>query len=63
MANPGYPTIDQLKIFLAVVDEGSFNGAARKLNRAVSVISYGVANLKASWASPCSNVKGRGNPR
>lgn len=47
MANPGYPTLDQLRIFLAVVDAGSFNGAARKLNRAVSVISYGIANLEA----------------
>ena len=47
MANPGYPTLDQLKIFLAVVDEGSFNGAARKLNRAVSVVSYGIVNLEA----------------
>ena len=47
MANPGSPTLDQLRIFLAVVDEGSFNGAARKLNRAVSVISYGVVNLEA----------------
>ncbi|HEY0627826.1 MAG TPA: LysR family transcriptional regulator, partial [Sphingomicrobium sp.] len=35
MANPGFPTLDQLRIFLAVVDEGSFNGAARKRNRAV----------------------------
>jgi DNA-binding transcriptional LysR family regulator len=47
MANPGLPTLDQLRIFLAVVDEGSFNGAARKLNRAVSVISYGIVNLEA----------------
>ncbi|TCM21692.1 DNA-binding transcriptional LysR family regulator [Novosphingobium sp. PhB165] len=46
MSNPGTPTFDQLRIFLAVVDTGSFAGAARKLNRAVSVISYGIANLE-----------------
>jgi DNA-binding transcriptional LysR family regulator len=47
MANPGIPTFEQLKIFLAVVDAGSFAGAGRRLNRAVSVISYGIANLEA----------------
>jgi DNA-binding transcriptional LysR family regulator len=31
---------------MAVVDHGSFGGAARKLNRAVSAVSYGVANLE-----------------
>ena len=46
MSNPGTPTFDQLRIFLAVVDTGSFAGAARKLNRAVSVVSYGIANLE-----------------
>jgi DNA-binding transcriptional LysR family regulator len=43
---PGTPTLDQLRIFLAIVDTGSFAGAGRKLNRAVSVISYGMANLE-----------------
>ena len=43
----GQPTIDQLRIFLAVVDEGSFNRAAKKLGRALSAISYGVATLEA----------------
>ncbi|UAK24535.1 LysR family transcriptional regulator [Sphingomonas nostoxanthinifaciens] len=47
MAQPGTPTFDQLRIFLAVVDSGSFAGAGRRLNRAVSVISYGIANLEA----------------
>jgi len=47
MTEPGLPTLDQLRIFLAVVDSGSFAGAARQLNRAVSVISYGIANLEA----------------
>jgi DNA-binding transcriptional LysR family regulator len=47
VSNPGTPTLDQLRIFLAIVDTGSFAGAARTLGRAVSVVSYGVANLEA----------------
>ncbi|GJD92998.1 HTH-type transcriptional regulator ArgP [Methylobacterium iners] len=47
ITEPGTPTLDQLKVLLAVVDTGSFAGAARKLNRATSVISYSVANLEA----------------
>ena len=47
MSEPGTPSLDQLRIFLAIVDEGSFAGAGRRLNRAVSVISYGIANLEA----------------
>jgi len=47
MSEPGVPTFDQLQIFLAVVENGSFAGAGRKLNRATSVISYGISNLEA----------------
>lgn len=47
MTNPGTPTFDQLRILLTVVETGSFAGAGRKLNRATSVISYGIANLEA----------------
>ena len=43
----GEPSLDQLRIFLTVVEEGSFGGAARKLNRAVSAISYGVQQMEA----------------
>lgn len=46
----GQPTLDQLRIFLAVHDEGSFSAAARRLNRAVSVISYAIATLEAQLA-------------
>jgi len=46
VSNPGLPTFDQLRIFLTVVDTGSFAAAGRKLNRAVSVISYGITNLE-----------------
>jgi DNA-binding transcriptional LysR family regulator len=47
MPTVGSPSLDQLQVFLAVVDEGSFAGAARKLNRAVSAISYAISNLEA----------------
>ena len=43
----GNPTVDQLRIFLAVAEEGSFNRAGKKLGRALSVISYGIAALEA----------------
>jgi len=44
--DPGIPTLDQLRVFLAVVDVGSFAGAARRLGRATSVISYSISNLE-----------------
>lgn len=47
MNDIGTPTLDQLRIFLAIVDTGSFAGAGRRLHRAVSVVSYGIANLEA----------------
>jgi hypothetical protein len=46
MSEPGIPSIDQLKVFLTVVEAGSFTAAARRLNRAVSAISYTIANLE-----------------
>lgn len=41
------PTLDQLQVFLAVAEDGSFSAASRRLNRAQSVISYTIANLEA----------------
>ncbi|WP_379549985.1 LysR family transcriptional regulator [Qipengyuania sp. DGS5-3] len=43
----GDPTLDQLRIFLAVVEEGSFGAAARRMGRAISAISYGIAQMEA----------------
>ena len=43
----GSPTLDQMRIFLAVVDGGSFGAAARTLGRAVSVVSYGIGQMEA----------------
>ncbi|WP_424139611.1 LysR family transcriptional regulator [Roseomonas chloroacetimidivorans] len=52
MSNPGIPTLDQLHVFLTVVEAGSFAAAARRLNRATSVISYAVGNLEAQLGLP-----------
>lgn len=40
-------TLDQIQIFLAVVDQGSFSKAAKKLNRAQSAVTYGIQKLEA----------------
>jgi len=61
------PTFDQLRVSWAVVDVGSFAGAARRFGRAPSVISYSIANPEAqlggrvekertlSWSAPPRN--------
>jgi DNA-binding transcriptional LysR family regulator len=43
---PRAPTLDQIAVFLAVAETGSFAAAARHLGRATSVISYAIANLE-----------------
>ncbi len=63
MSNPGTPTFDQLRIFLAIVDTGSFAAAGRKLGRAVSVISYGIANLEAQLGLTLFEREGTRKPR
>ena len=44
---PAHPTLDQLRVFVAVVESGGFAAAARSLRRATSVISYTITNLEA----------------
>src|ERR1700761_6863346 len=39
-------SLDQLRTFIAAVDEGSFSGAGRRLGRAQSVVSQTLANLE-----------------
>src|SRR5450432_432295 len=39
-------TLDQLELFAAVVDVGSFTRAAKRLGRAQSAVSYGVGRLE-----------------
>ncbi len=62
MANPGTPTLEQLHVFLVVVDAGSFAAAGRRLNRAVSVISHGIANLEAQLARALFERRGTRKP-
>jgi len=46
MQGPGIPSLDQLRVFLTVVETGSFAAAGRKLGRATSAISYTIATLE-----------------
>ena len=63
MPEPGTPTFDQLRIFLTVVETGSFAAAGRRLNRATSVISYGVAYLEAQLGLLLFEREGTHKPR
>lgn len=63
MSDPGTPTFDQLRIFLTVVETGSFAAAGRRLNRATSVISYGIANLEAQLGLSLFDRHGTRKPR
>jgi len=40
-------TLDQLRTFIAVAEEGSFSAAGRKLRRVQSAVSYAIHNLEA----------------
>ncbi|WP_201740613.1 LysR family transcriptional regulator [Paracoccus aeridis] len=57
------PTIEQLRVFLAVVDEGGFGAAARKLGRATSVVSYALANLESELGMTLFDREGSRKPR
>jgi DNA-binding transcriptional LysR family regulator len=52
MPTPGSPSVDQLRVLLAVVEAGSFTGAARRLGRAISAVSYAIDTLEAQLAVP-----------
>ena len=39
-------TLDQLRVFLCVVEEGSFSAAARRLRRVQSAVSHAIAGLE-----------------
>jgi DNA-binding transcriptional LysR family regulator len=45
-------TLDQIRIFLAVADTGSFSKAAKRLNRAQSAVTYGIQKLEAQFGIP-----------
>lgn len=63
MMKVGSPTLDQLRVFIAVSDEGSFNAAAHKLGRAVSVISYTIAALEAQLGQTLFEREGSRRPK
>ncbi len=58
----GTPTLDQLRVFLAVAESGSFSAAGRRLNRRQSVISYTIANLEAQLGGLVLFDRGRRRP-
>src|SRR5258708_30193650 len=47
MLSPGTPSVDQLRVLLAVVEAGSFTGAGRRVGRAISAVSYAIDALEA----------------
>jgi DNA-binding transcriptional LysR family regulator len=52
MRAPGTPSVDQLLVLLTVAEEGSFTGAAKRLQRATSAISYAIDALEAQLGLP-----------
>jgi DNA-binding transcriptional LysR family regulator len=50
---------DNVVLFLAVLDQGSFSAAARSLGRVPSAVSMAVANLEAELAIPLFDRSGR----
>lgn len=57
------PTLDQLQVFIAVAESGSFSAASRQLNRAQSVVSYTIANLETQLDMPLFERSGARQPR
>lgn len=51
-------SLDQLKAFIAAVDEGSFSGAGRKLLRAQSVISD-IDEIEMIFPERCLRIAGK----
>jgi len=58
----GEPSLDQLRLFIAVADHGSFAGAAKAMGRAVSAVSYGIAQLEAQLALSLFDREGSRRP-
>lgn len=57
------PTLDQLQVFVVVVEKGSFSAASRELNRTQSVISYTIANLEEQLGVSLFNRSGTRRPQ
>ena len=52
-------TLDQLRTFIAAVEQGSFSAAGRKLKRAQSVVSQTLANLEGQLGLALFDRSGR----
>lgn len=59
MFNVTIPSLDQLKIMVAVVDTGSFSAAAKILHRSQPVVSYAIGNLEAQLGITLFERKGQ----
>lgn len=51
-------TLDQLRVFAAVADTGSFRAAARRLSRVQSAVSHAIANMEAQLGVPLFDRSG-----
>lgn len=58
----GEPSLDQLRLFLAVAEHGSFGGAAKTMGRAVSAVSYGIAQMEAQLGLTLFDREGSRRP-
>jgi DNA-binding transcriptional LysR family regulator len=63
MQQPGTPSLDQLNVFLTVVETGSFAAAARRLGRATSAVSYAIANLELQLGTSMFDRESTRKPR
>ncbi len=52
-------TLDQLRIFIAVAEAGSFSAAARRLNRVQSAVSQSMAGLESVLGTPVFDRSGK----
>src|SRR5882672_9054461 len=52
-------SLDQLRTFIAVAEEGNFSAAGRRLRRAQSVVSQTLANLEGQIGVPLFDRSGR----
>lgn len=60
---PKNPTFDQIAVFLAIVETGSFAAAGKKLGRATSAVSYAIANLEGQLGLSLFTRAGASKPR
>lgn len=58
----GEPSLDQLRLFLAVAEHGSFGGAAKSMGRAISAVSYGIAQMEAQLGLTLFDREGSRRP-